>query len=134
MYVNIKHNRTRTWWPRWARPSSKVRERNERHTQMDPISLETIFKKSPSLHTDPTHTGIQHRVPNSTFPPAAACMKHFIAYPAAVNGHDRSPIELASRTVKQLYAPPFRAAVREARVKSAMEVRVSVWFEVGGGF
>jgi hypothetical protein len=82
-------------------------------------------------------------------------MKHFIAYPAAVNGHDRyekltatvgltiadrirltpqfetkqnktkqnrSPIELASRTVKQLYAPPFRAAVQEAGVKSAMEV------------
>ena len=53
-------------------------------------------------------------------------MKHFIAYPAAVTGHDRSPIELASRTVKQLYAPPFRAAVQEAGVKSAMEVGRSV--------
>lgn len=74
-----------------------------------------------ALHP-PTHTGIQHITPNSTFPPAAACMKHFIAYPAAVTGHDRSPIELASRTVKQLYAPPFQAAVRDAEVKSAMEV------------
>lgn len=39
-----------------------------------------------------------------------------------MTGHDRSPIELASRTVRQLYAPPFQAAVREAGVKSAMEV------------
>lgn len=38
-----------------------------------------------------------------------------------MTGHDRSPIELASRTVKQLYAPPFQAAV-QAGVKSAMEV------------
>lgn len=59
-------------------------------------------------------------------PPAAACMKHFIAYPAAVTGHDRSPIELNSRTVKQLYAPPFTAAVQEAGVKSAMEAYTEV--------
>jgi len=59
-------------------------------------------------------------------PPAAACMKHFIAYPAAVTGHDRSPIELNARTVKSLYAPPFWAAVREAGVKSAMEAYTEV--------
>ena len=59
------------------------------------------------------------------FPPAAACMKHFIAYPNPNNGHDRSPIELDQRTVLQLYAPPFRAAV-QAGVKSAMEAYTEV--------
>lgn len=89
------------------------------------IPIPSIHSQSNQPHSAPhptTHTGIQHITPNSTFPPAAACMKHFIAYPAAVTGHDRSPIELATRTVKQLYAPPFQAAVRDAGVKSAMEV------------
>lgn len=98
------------------------RKRVNRHISTNPVSLTPITHFLPPPH--PTYAGIQYRAPNTTFPPAAACMKHFIAYPAAVNGHDRSPIELASRTVKQLYAPPFRAAVQEAGVKSAMEVRV----------
>lgn len=44
-------------------------------------------------------------------PPAAACMKHFIAYSTSRTGHDRSPIELSDRNLRQLYEPPFRAAV-----------------------
>ena len=58
---------------------------------------------------------------------AAACMKHFIAYSDPVNGHDRSPVELAHRMVKELYGQQFKAAV-DAGVMTAMES----YQEVGG--
>eukprot|EP00602_Paraphysomonas_sp_CaronLab_P009302 CAMPEP_0185036734 /NCGR_PEP_ID=MMETSP1103-20130426/30106_1 /TAXON_ID=36769 /ORGANISM="Paraphysomonas bandaiensis, Strain Caron Lab Isolate" /LENGTH=881 /DNA_ID=CAMNT_0027574385 /DNA_START=71 /DNA_END=2716 /DNA_ORIENTATION=+ len=51
---------------------------------------------------------------------AAACMKHFIAYSMPSNGHDRSPVQLSDRSMKQLYLPAFQAAV-DAGVLTAME-------------
>ena len=50
----------------------------------------------------------------------AACMKHFIAYSDPINGHDRSPVQLSDRSLKQLYASQFQAAV-DAGVLTAME-------------
>lgn len=55
------------------------------------------------------------------FPPrGGACMKHFIGYSKPNNGHDRSPVTLADRLMRQLYLPSFKAAV-DAGVMSAME-------------
>jgi hypothetical protein len=68
-----------------------------------------------------TITGMQDVVADGGVPSrAAACMKHFIAYSKPVNGHDRSPIELADRLMRELYVPSFQAAV-DAGVLSAME-------------
>eukprot|EP01032_Pedospumella_encystans_P023303 gene23303-26378_t len=58
---------------------------------------------------------------------AAACMKHFIAYSFPVNGHDRSPVMLPDRTLRQLYMPQFQAAI-DTGVMTAMES----YQEVGG--
>lgn len=58
---------------------------------------------------------------------AAACMKHYIAYSIPVDGHDRSPVQLPDRILKQLYIPSFQAAV-DAGVLTAMES----YNEVGG--
>lgn len=58
---------------------------------------------------------------------AAACMKHFIAYSLPTNGHDRAPVQLPDRVLKQLYLPSFQAAV-DAGVLTAMES----YNEVGG--
>lgn len=58
---------------------------------------------------------------------AAACMKHFIAYSDPYNGHDRSPVMLPDRVLRQLYVPAFKAAV-DAGVLTAMES----YQEVGG--
>ncbi|RYH16944.1 hypothetical protein EON65_29335 [archaeon] len=52
---------------------------------------------------------------------AAACMKHFIGYSLPTNGHDRSPVQLPDRILRQLYVPSFKAAV-DAGVLTAMEV------------
>jgi beta-glucosidase len=51
---------------------------------------------------------------------AAACMKHFIAYSDPATGHDRSPVTMGDRLVRQLYVPAFEAAV-DAGVLTGME-------------
>jgi beta-glucosidase len=52
---------------------------------------------------------------------AAACMKHFIGYPATRSGQDRTPAWVPWRHLLQYYAPPFWSAVARANVSSAME-------------
>ena len=47
-------------------------------------------------------------------------MKHFVAYSAPRNGHDREGAWLSRRELEQTYLPPFQAAV-DAGVQSAME-------------
>ena len=64
--------------------------------------------------------GLQAPVAGGTPSKAAACMKHFIAYSAPANGHDRTPVTLGDREVQQLYKPAFRAAV-ESGVMTGME-------------
>ncbi len=49
----------------------------------------------------------------------AACMKHYLGYSVPQSGHDRTPAELSERTVRELYLPPFQAAV-ESGVKTVM--------------
>ncbi len=75
-----------------------------------------------------TIKGMQDVVPDGGIPSrAAACMKHFIAYSMPWNGHDRSPVNLPDRLLRQLYVPSFKAAV-DAGVMTAMES----YNEVGG--
>jgi beta-glucosidase len=64
---------------------------------------------------------------DSVPPRAAACMKHFIAYSDPSTGHDRAPVQLPDRILKELYLPSFQAAV-DAGVLTAMEG----YHEVGG--
>lgn len=72
-----------------------------------------------SYQQDPGDNGFPERI--------AACMKHFIAYSDSKNGHDRSPVQLPHRILKQMYADQFQAAV-DAGVLTAMES----YQEVGG--
>eukprot|EP01031_Cornospumella_fuschlensis_P036244 gene36244-43967_t len=72
--------------------------------------------------------GMQDVVADGGMPrQAAACMKHFIGYSLPTNGHDRSPVQLPDRILRQLYVPSFKAAV-DAGVLTAMES----YNEVGG--
>jgi beta-glucosidase len=40
-----------------------------------------------------------------------ACAKHFVGYGAAEGGRDYEAVELSERTLREVYFPPFRAAV-----------------------
>lgn len=42
----------------------------------------------------------------------AATLKHYLAYSASRTGHDRTPVELGVRGVRENYLPPFAQAVR----------------------
>jgi len=65
---------------------------------------------------------------NNNFPTkAAACMKHFIGYSNPNTGHDRSPVVLNDRLIRELYIPSFKAAI-DAGVMTAMES----YQEIGG--
>jgi beta-glucosidase len=41
----------------------------------------------------------------------AACAKHWVAYGAAEAGRDYNTVDLSERTLREVYFPPFRAAV-----------------------
>ncbi len=41
----------------------------------------------------------------------AACAKHFVAYGAAEGGRDYNTVDISDRTLKEIYLPPFKAAV-----------------------
>ena len=49
----------------------------------------------------------------------AACAKHYIAYGAAMGGRDYNAVEMSDDTLRDVYLPPFRAAV-EAGVATVM--------------
>ncbi len=49
----------------------------------------------------------------------AACAKHFVAYGAAMGGRDYNAVEMSDDTLRDVYLPPFRAAV-EAGVATVM--------------
>jgi beta-glucosidase len=40
-----------------------------------------------------------------------ACMKHFVGYGAAEAGRDYNSVDISERTLRQIYLPPFHAAV-----------------------
>ena len=41
----------------------------------------------------------------------AACMKHFLAYSAAVSGKDRTSAQISDQVLREIFLPPFREAV-----------------------
>ena len=41
-----------------------------------------------------------------------ACVKHFVGYGAAEAGRDYNTVEISERTLRQVYLPPFHAAVK----------------------
>lgn len=42
-----------------------------------------------------------------------ACAKHWVAYGAAESGRDYNTVDMSERTLREIYFPPFRAAVDE---------------------
>jgi len=40
-----------------------------------------------------------------------ACAKHFVAYGAAMGGRDYNTVDISERTLREVYLPPFKAAV-----------------------
>ncbi len=56
-----------------------------------------------------------------------ACAKHYVAYGAAEGGRDYNTVDLSRRTLREIYLPPFQAAV-EAGVGSIM----SAFNEING--
>ncbi len=40
-----------------------------------------------------------------------ACLKHYVAYGAAVGGLDYNSVDLSERTLREIYLPPYRAGV-----------------------
>jgi len=48
-----------------------------------------------------------------------ACAKHFAAYGAAIGGRDYNSVDMSGRLLREVYLPPFRAAV-EAGVATLM--------------
>ncbi|HEY0868421.1 MAG TPA: glycoside hydrolase family 3 N-terminal domain-containing protein [Fimbriimonas sp.] len=57
----------------------------------------------------------------------AACAKHYVGYGAAEGGRDYNTTEITPATLRNVYLPPFKAAV-EAGVASVM----SAFHEIGG--
>ena len=49
----------------------------------------------------------------------AACVKHFAAYGASFGGRDYNTVDVSDRTLREIYLPPFKAAV-DAGVLSVM--------------
>jgi beta-glucosidase len=41
-----------------------------------------------------------------------ACPKHYVAYGAAIGGRDYNTADISERTLREIYLPPFRAAVK----------------------
>jgi beta-glucosidase len=54
-----------------------------------------------------------------------ACVKHFVGYGAAESGKDYNSVELSDRALRQVYLPPFHAAV-EAGAGSVMSAFNSI--------
>jgi beta-glucosidase len=50
----------------------------------------------------------------------AATLKHFIAYSASEGGLNWAPAHLGQRELREVYATPFKAAIREARAATVM--------------
>lgn len=70
--------------------------------------------------------GFQGRDPASDVS-IAACVKHFAAYGGADGGRDYNTVDMSDRTLREVYLPPYRAAV-EAGALTVM----SSFNEIGG--
>lgn len=63
--------------------------------------------------------GMQGHVNGFTGTKAAACMKHFLGYSFPLNGLDRTPAWIPERILRDIFLPPFKAAV-DAGVATVM--------------
>jgi beta-glucosidase len=52
--------------------------------------------------------------------------KHFLAYGASVGGRNHAPVHLGPRELREVYAEPFAAAIREAGLASVMNSYSSI--------
>ena len=46
----------------------------------------------------------------------AACLKHYVAYGAAEEGRDYNSVDISTRTLREVYLPPFHAGVEAGAV------------------
>ncbi len=51
---------------------------------------------------------------------ALACAKHLIAGSEPSNGTNAAPMDVSERTLREVYLPPYKAAVEEAGVFTLM--------------
>ena len=56
----------------------------------------------------------------------AATAKHFLGYGLPEGGLNHAPVQLGARTLREVYAEPFAAAIREARLAAVMNSYSSV--------
>ena len=80
--------------PRWGR----IAEGSGEDTWLDARMAEAMVR------------GYQGRQPDTTS--MAACIKHFVGYGAAEGGRDYNSTFLTERQLRNVYLPPFEAAVR----------------------
>src|SRR5262249_26215754 len=52
--------------------------------------------------------------------------KHFLAYALSEGGMNQAPVQLGPRELREVYAEPFAAAIRDARLASIMTSYASV--------
>ncbi|MBO3803338.1 MAG: beta-glucosidase BglX [Candidatus Brockarchaeota archaeon] len=50
----------------------------------------------------------------------AACPKHYVAYGAAEGGRDYNTVDISERTLREVYLPPFKAAIVDAGACTVM--------------
>ncbi len=56
-----------------------------------------------------------------------ACAKHYVAYGAAEGGRDYNTVDISERTLREIYLPPFQAAVN-----AGVGTLMSAFNEIGG--
>lgn len=56
----------------------------------------------------------------------AATAKHFLGYGLSEGGMNHAPVQLGQRQLREVYAEPFAAAIREARLAAVMNAYTSV--------
>lgn len=62
----------------------------------------------------------------------AACAKHFVGYGAAIAGRDYNAVDMSERTMREVYLPPFKAAV-DAGVATFMSAFNTIGGEPASG-
>ena len=93
--------------PRWGRVEETYGE--------DPVlagTLGTAFVRG--LQTDDLRDGV------------VACAKHFLGHAASVGGRNCAPVNVGPRELREVYAEPFAAAIRDANLGAVMPAYSSV--------
>jgi beta-glucosidase len=96
--------------PRWGRVEETYGE--------DPVLAGTLG----------THyvKGLQNTGPEGLAAGVVATAKHFLGYAMSDGGLNHGPVHLGSRELREVYAEPFAAAIRDADLQSVMNSYASV--------